>query len=84
MSRDMKVLERILLLLSQGAAAPSVDEGVENERCLLLSQGVAAPSVDKGIGVEILLLTQGVAAKSPDCLEMRTRLKETFCELRWC
>ena len=30
-NRELKVPLRILLLLSQGGAAPSVDEGVESE-----------------------------------------------------
>ena len=47
--RELEVLLEMLLLLSQGAAAPSVDEGVEDVGSLLLSQGVAAPSVDEGI-----------------------------------
>ena len=87
MSRDMKVLERISLLLSQGAAAPSVDEGFENEISLLLSQGVAAPSVDEGFDVEFLLLTQGVAAMSLADLLMQMRSKEAemevFSSRRW-
>ena len=87
MSRDVKIFEGIPLLLSQGAAAPSVDEGLENEISLLLSQGVAAPSVDEGFGVEFLLLTQGVAAMSLADLLMQMRSKEAemevFSSRRW-
>ena len=82
MSRDVKIFEGIPLLLSQGAAAPSVDEGLENEISLLLSQGVAAPSVDEGVEAEFLLLMQGVAAESLDDRLMQMRLRGTTSELR--